>query len=180
MGCVLPRRQVMLALRTDVDCAVFDRVQLQVSRGEGGSGSVTYDQTWLRNDCPPSGPTALPVAPFARSMDFRIAVVDQQRSDERVHFRVTARLLNSVVLTTEAETEFVDGTVYLLSVNLAQACFSAGSLTCPTGYTCRPSLENQNEAACGTIYRPPGGLGTFTAGQSITADTTVTLGERAE
>lgn len=179
MGCVLPRRQVMLTLTTNVDCSVFDRVQIRVSRGAGGNGAETFDQTWLRNDCPPSGLTALQVAPFARSMPFQIAVVDAQRIDERVHFRVNARTLDSIALSTEAETDFVDGTVYRLTVSLNDVCFSASPMRCPEGYTCRPSLET-GDAACGSIYRAPNTLGSFVDPQSIRAGATITLdGARA-
>ena len=102
------------------------------------------------------------------SRALRLAIVDVAVSAGRIE--VTARTSEGLVFATAAETSFVDGKVYAVPVALSLACAGA-SLACPAEYVCRPR-PNTGEAACGSIYREPGTLGTFPAAQAahITVD----------
>lgn len=161
-GCVLARREVMLVLSTDADCTIFDRVQIRVSRG--AETVPTFDQTFLRSDCNAVGISPPPAVPLSESTEFRLGIVDSRRTDDHVRVEVTARTAEGLVFTTAAETEFVDDKVYAVPVRLALACASSG-LACPAEYVCRPR-PNSDEAACGSVYRAPGTLGTFPATQA--------------
>ncbi len=164
----------MLSLSTDADCTVFDRFEVRVSRG---TGDAVFQQTWMRADCPVSGITPPPVAPLRREGPaFDLAIVDSQRIDARVRVDVTARTVNGLVFQTAAETDFVDGVVYRVPLELAQSCVAASmTLGCPSGYVCRIDRATGNPA-CGSIYRAPNSVGTFLSSQSVTADATVDLG----
>jgi hypothetical protein len=166
-GCVLARREVMLVLSTDASCTIFDRVNIRVTRG--AETIPTFDQTFLRSDCNAVGISPPPAVPLSEMTEFRLGIVDGRRSDDRVRVDVTARTAESLVFTTSASTEFVDGRVYAVPVRLALAC--AGAPACPADFTCRPR-QGSDEAACGSVYREPGTFGTFTSMQAahITVD----------
>ncbi len=163
---MLSRREVMLSITTDiVDCTIFDRVEVRISRGT--EAGATYDQTFLRADCPvvglsppPAVPLAAPSATAPTGGEFKLGIVDDRRTDDRVRIELTARTAGSVVFTTSAETDFVDGKVYAVPVQLSLACFMSSALACQTGFVCRPRPDT-GAAACGSVYREPGTLGTF-------------------
>ena len=165
-GCVLSRREVMLSVTTDIaDCTIFDRVEVRVSRGT--EPSSTFDQTFMRADCPVVGvspPSTVPLAAPSTSAptggEFRLGIVDDRRTDDRVRIEVSARTATGVVFTTAAETDFVDGKVYAVPVQLALSCYQASALACPSAFVCRPRPDT-GVAACGSVYRLPGTLGTF-------------------
>lgn len=168
-GCVLSRREVMLVLSTDTDCNTFDRVQIRISRG---SETVpTFDQTFLRSDCNAVGIDPPPPVPLSETTEFRLGIMDSRRTDDRVRVEVTARTSEGMVFTTAAETEFVDDKVYAVPVRLSLACANAVTLACPPEHVCRPR-PGSDEAACGSVFRAPGTLGTFPAAQAahITVD----------
>lgn len=167
-GCVLSRREVMLVLSTDASCTIFDRVQIRISRG--AETVPTFDQTFLRSDCNAVGIAPPPPIPLSEMTEFRLGIVDSRRTDDHVRIEVTARTSEGLVFSTAAETSFVDGKVYAVPVALSLACAGA-SLACPAEYVCRPR-PGTGEAACGSIYREPGTLGTFPAAQAahITVD----------
>jgi hypothetical protein len=173
-SCTLPRRQVMLVLSTDMECAVFDRFEVKLFRGPGDT--VVWTRTFLRNDCPAVG-ASIPRAPLARSngsdpgVPYRLGIVDSRRTDERMRIEVVARRPDAQVMETKAETDFVDGQVYAVPMELAQACLTP--IQCPATFACR--RDSAGNAACGSVYRTPGTLGTFTAATSLTADETVDL-----
>jgi hypothetical protein len=176
-GCVLSRRQVMLVVTTDTDCNIFDRVQIRITRGT--DPIPTFDQTFLRADCPAVGIAPPPVVPLRLTMpgenpalgEFRLGIVDSRRSDDHVRIELTARTSESQVFTTAAETSFVDGTTYAVPVRLALVCAQAVSMPCPSEFTCRPHPES-GLAACGSVFRAPGSLGTFQSTQAaqVTVD----------
>lgn len=164
----------MLSLTTDADCTIFDRFEVRVARG---TGDAVFQQTWMRADCPVTGITPPPVAPLRREgAAFDLAIVDSQRIDARVRVEVTARNVDGMVFRTAAETDFVDGVVYRVPVELAASCAAASaSLGCPSGFVCRIDRATAMPA-CGSIYRAPNTLGTFLTGQSVSAAATVDLG----
>jgi hypothetical protein len=167
-GCVLSRREVMLVISTDVDCTIFDRVQVRISRG--AETIPTFDQTFLRSDCNAVGISPPPSVPLSELTEFRLGIVDSRRTDDHVRVEVTARTSEGQVFSTAAETEFVDGKVYALPMRLALACVNS-AMACPAEYVCR-ERPGTTEAACGSVYRAPGTLGTFPATQAahITVD----------
>lgn len=173
-GCVLPRREVMLVLTTDLECAVFDRFEVRLLRS--GSPDVTWTRTYLRNDCPAVG-ESLPRAPLSRGngtepgVAYRLGIVDSRRTDERVRIEVVARRPDAQVMLAAAETDFVDGQVYAVPVELSSVCLNP--LVCPANFICR--RDPSGEAGCGSIYRTPGTLGTFAAPQALTAHDTADL-----
>jgi len=162
----------MLSLSTDADCTVFDRFEVRVSRG----GDAVFQQTWMRADCPVMGISPPPPAPLRRDGPaFDLAIVDSQRIDARVRVDVAARTVNGLVFTTAAETDFVDGVVYRVPLELAQACAaSAMTLACPSGFVCRID-RSTGMPACGSVYRAPNTVGTFMSSQPIVAHTTIDL-----
>lgn len=170
-GCVLARREVMLVLSTDAACDTFDRVQVRVSRG--AETVPTFDQTFLRADCNAVGIAPPPPSPLRQTApgespslgEFRLGIVDSRRSDDYVRIEVTARNSEGLVFATAAETEFVDDKVYAVPVRLSQACADARALACPAEHVCRPR-PGSDEAACGSVFRAPGTLGTFPAAQA--------------
>lgn len=176
-GCVLSRRQVMLVISTDADCNTFDRVQIRITRGT--DPIPTFDQTFLRADCPAVGISPPPSVPLRLPMpgepmavgEFRLGVVDSRRSEDHVRVELTARTSEGQVFTTAAETSFVDGTTYAVPMRLAEVCAQAVALACPAEFTCRPHPET-GLAACGSIFRAPGSLGTFQTTQAaqVTVD----------
>ncbi len=168
-GCVLSRREVMLVLTTDADCTIFDRVQIRISRG--AETVPTFDQTFLRSDCNAVGISPPPAVPLSEMTEFRLGIVDSRRTDDHVRIEVTARTSEGQVFTTAAETSFVDGKVYAVPIPLSLVCANAGSLACPAQYVCRPR-PGSGEAACGSVYRDPGTLGTFPMAQAahVTVD----------
>lgn len=168
-GCVLARREVMLVLSTDADCNVFDRVQIRISRG--AEPAPTFDQTFLRSDCNAVGISPPPPVPLSQTSEFRLGIVDSRRSDSHVRIEVTARTAEGQVFSTAAETEFVDDKVYAVPIRLAVACANNPTLACPAEYVCRPR-PGTDEAACGSVFRAPGSLGTFPAAQAahVTVD----------
>lgn len=171
-GCVLSRREVMLQVSTDVPCTFFDRVQVIISRGS--SGAPTYQGTFLRADCPAEGVDPPPVVPLRIRMAdepetagrWDLGVVDGARSDDRVRVEVQGRTAMGLVVTNVAETDFTDDLLYAVPIQLSQVCVAARTLSCPSGFVCRPRPDT-GEAACGSIYRAPGTLGTFASAQSI-------------
>ncbi len=173
-SCTLPRRQVMLVLSTDMECAVFDRFEVKIFRGP--TDSAVWSRVFLRNDCPAVG-ASIPRAPLARSngsdpgVPYRLGIVDERRTDARVRIEVVARRPDAQVMEAKAETDFVDGQVYAVPMELAQACLTP--LPCPATFACR--RDSAGNAACGSVYRTPGTLGTFTATTSLTADETIDL-----
>lgn len=165
-GCVLSRREVMLVLSTDAPCSTFDRVQIRVTRGT--DPIPTFDQVFLRADCPAVGISPPPTIPLRLTMpsepatlgEFRLGIVDSRRSDDHVRIELTARTSEGQAFQTAAETSFVDGTTYAVPVRLALVCAQAVSMPCPSEYVCRPHPDT-GVAACGSIFRAPGSLGTF-------------------
>ncbi len=169
---MLSRRQVMLQVSTDVPCTFFDRVQVTISRGS--SGAPTFQRTFLRADCPAVGVDPPPVVPLRQRLAgepetagrWDLGLVDGARSDERVRVEVQARTSMGVVFTNTAETDFTDDLLYAVPIQLAQVCLAASALSCPSGFVCRPRPDT-GEAACGSVYRAPGTLGTFASSQPI-------------
>ena len=72
-----------------------------------------------------------------------------------------------------AETDFVDDKVYAVPVDLSLQCQNYEP--CASGFVCRVP-PGTSQAACGSIYRTPGTLGTFTVPMAITAHDTVEMG----
>lgn len=173
-GCVLPRRQIMLVLNTDMECAVFDRFEVRVLRGT--SDDIVWTRRYRRSDCPATG-ESIPAAPLTRgngvdpAVPYRLGIVDGRRTEERVRVVVEARRADALVMSAIAETEFVDGQVYAVPMELSQVCL--GARLCPANFACR--RDTAGNAACGSIYRAPGTLGTFTAISSLTVDDTADL-----
>lgn len=173
-GCTLSRREVMLVLTTDVDCAVLDRFEVRLLRGT--SADVVWSRTYLRNDCPAVG-ASIPRAPLARGngvdpgVPYRLGIVDSRRTDERVRIEVSGRRPDALVLQTVAETDFVDGQVYAVPMELSAVCLSP--ITCPANFACR--RDPSGAAGCGSVFRTPGTLGTFVASSSLVADDTAVL-----
>ena len=161
-GCVLSRREVMLVLSTDVECTIFDRVQIKISRG--AETIPTFDQTFLRSDCNAVGIAPPPPVPLSELTEFRLGIVDGRRTDDHVRIEVTARTSEGQVFTTAAETEFVDGKIYAVPIRLALVCVNS-PIACPSEYVCRPR-PGTDEASCGSVFRAPGTLGTFPATQA--------------
>lgn len=177
-GCTLARREVMLVLTTDVDCTVLDRFEVSLRRGSAQS-DIVWSRKYLRNDCPAVG-ESLPRAPLARGngvdpgVAYRLGVVDARRTDERVHIEVVGfRADGTRVMATAAETDFVDGQVYAVPVELTSVCLSA--LVCPANYVCR--RDPSGGAGCGSVYRSPGTLGTFAAPSALRVTDTAVLDE---
>lgn len=176
LGCTLARRQVMLVLTTDLECSVADRFEVRLLRGT--SGNVVWTRTYLRNDCPAVG-ASIPRAPLARGngvdpgVPYRLGIVDSRRTDERVRIEVVGRRNDAQVLETVAETDFVDGQVYAVPMELSSVCLSP--ITCPMNFACR--RDPSGVGACGSVYRTPGTLGTFMASSSLVADDTADLDE---
>lgn len=168
-GCTLARREVMLVLTTDIDCTVFDRFEVRLLRGT--DPGVVWSRRYLRNDCPAVG-ESIPRAPLARGtgvdpgVPYKLGIVDARRTSERVRIEVVARRADAQVMTTSAETDFVDGQVYAVPVELSLVCLS--NVVCPASFVCR--RDTVGAAACGSVYRTPGTLGTFTAPSMLTAD----------
>jgi hypothetical protein len=174
-GCTLARRQVMLVLTTDMECTVFDRFEVRLLRGS--NPDVLWTRTYLRNDCPAIG-ESIPRAPLARGnssgdpeVPYRLGVVDARRTDERIRIEVVARRTDAQVTTTSVETDFVDGQIYAVPLSLAGVCLAP--LTCPAGFVCR--RDAAGSAACGSVYRTPGTLGTFTMASALRTDDDATL-----
>lgn len=164
-GCVLSRRQVMLEITTDADCMAFDTFQIRVGRGEN---NVSFERTFSRADCQATGITPPPPSPLRATMEgrFRIAIIDSQRTEDRLTVEVLARRNDSVQFIARASTDFVDDKVYLLPMQLARVCALNTMLACPSEFACRPNPMT-GEAACGSVYRPPGTLGSFTEPQAV-------------
>jgi len=167
----------MLVVTTDTDCNIFDRVQIRITRGT--DAIPTFDQTFLRADCPAVGIAPPQSVPLRLTMagenpalgEFRLGIVDSRRSDDHVRVELTARNSEGQVFSTAAETSFVDGTTYAVPVRLSLVCAQATSMPCPAEFTCRPHPES-GLATCGSIFRAPGSLGTFQTTQAaqVTVD----------
>lgn len=168
-GCTLARREVMLVLTTDIDCSVVDRFEVRLLRGS--DPAVVWTRRYLRNDCPAVG-ESIPRAPLARGtgvdpgVPYKLGIVDARRTSDRIRIEVVGRRSDAQVMTTSAETEFVDGQVYAVPVELPEVCLA--NVQCPTGFVCRRDVTGA--AACGSVFRSPGTLGTFTAPSMLTAD----------
>lgn len=171
-GCVLSRREVMLQVTTDVPCTFFDRVEVTISRG--GSAAPTFQKTFLRADCPVVGVDPPPVVPLRVRMPsepvsagrWDLGIVDGARTEDRVRIELQARNVTGVVFTSTAETDFTDDLLYAVPMKLSQVCLGAVTMPCPSGFVCRPRPED-GRAVCGSIYRAPGTLGTFSSAQAI-------------
>lgn len=158
----------MLVLTTDIDCAVFDRFEVNLRRGTAQS-DITWTRRYLRNDCPATG-ESLPRALLARGngvdpgVAYKLGIVDARRTDERVHIEVVAyRADGTRVMSAEAQTDFVDGQVYAVPVELSSVCVSPPM--CPATFVCR--RDPSGSAGCGSVYRTPGTLGSFTAPSAL-------------
>lgn len=147
----------MLIVTTDIPCPEngvatdgFDRVEVVVSRGS--AGAVTFAQTWFREECLPDGSTDQPRAPLALGREMRLGIVDSARSDARVRVEVRGRTVATNIVSSVAETDFVDGKVYGLRVRLAAGCINPPQ--CGQDATC--FLNSDGVPSCGNVYRPPG------------------------
>ncbi len=167
----------MLIVSTDVPCAVFDRVQVRITRGS--DALPTFDQVFLRADCPATGVSPPPVIPLSQGPgaehEWRLGIIDGRRTDDRVRVDLIARDMSGQVFSTAAETEFVDDKVYALPVSLAQVCADARTLACPSGQVCRARPDN-GALSCGSVYRAPGTFGSFS--EPMAAHITVDPDER--
>ncbi len=162
----------MLEITTDADCSSFDSFQVRIGRGSGAN--VVFERLYSRGDCQASGISPPPVSPLrvrTETVDgrFRIAIIDGQRSEERLRVDVVARRNDSVQFIARVETDFVDDKVYLLPVQLARVCSENRNLACPSEFACRPDPRT-GDAACGSVYRRPGSLGDFTEAMAVHAE----------
>lgn len=166
-GCTTARREVMLSVTTNIACPTIDRVNVRISRGVGATGVYTFNRTFALSgdNCSTAANTGYTTIPLGIMREFRLGVVDARRTSERVRIEVEATGMLGVL--SVAETDFVDGKVYLLPMELATQCI--GHPACPSGFTCR-IVPGTDRAGCGSIYRRPGELGTFNVGMGITAD----------
>lgn len=180
MGCVLSRRQVMLVLNTDLECTVFDRFEVRLLRGT--DPTVVWRRTYMRKDCPATG-LSIPSSELARGdaamgiagSAYRLGIVDERRTDARLRIEVSVFRQDTAVpvLDTVAETDFVDGTIYSVPMDVTSFCLSPPM--CPPSFVCRALPPDRNSAGCGSVYRQPGTLGTFTASAPLRIDDTAVL-----
>lgn len=171
-GCVRSRREVMLIVTTNIACPAIDRITVRLSRG-AGSTAYTWQRTFALTGegCSTTSNVGMPVIPLSTMADYRLGIVDSLRTDERVRIEVEGLGLTGV--RSVAETDFVDDKVYAVPVDLSSQCQTFDA--CASGFVCRVP-PGTAQAACGSIYRTPGTLGTFTASMALTAHDTVEMG----
>ncbi len=169
-GCVRSRREVMLILSTNIGCPTIDRVTVRLSRG-AGSTNYTWQRTFaLAGDaCSTTSNAGLPTIPLSTATEYKLGIVDERRTDERLRIEVEA--LGQVGVRAVAETDFVDDKVYAVPMDLSSQC--AGPEVCASGFTCRV-VPGTAQAGCGSVYRRPGTLGTFAMASSVVSDDEVT------
>lgn len=170
-GCVRSRREVMLIVTTNIGCPSIDRVTVRLARG-AGSTSYTWQRTFaLAGDaCGTTMNAGLPQIPLSNASEYRLGIVDERRTDERLRIEVEA--LGQIGVRAVAETDFVDDKVYAVPMDLSYQC--QGPDMCASGFSCRV-VPGTAQAGCGSIYRRPGTLGTFAMASSITSDDEASL-----
>ncbi len=171
-GCVRSRREVMLILTTNIACPTIDRVTVRLSRG-AGSTAYTWQRTFALGgeSCSTTSNAGLTTIPLSTASEFKLGIVDERRTEDRLRIEVEA--LGMAGVRSVAETDFVDDKVYAVPMELAYQC--QGPEMCPSGYVCRV-VPGTAQGGCGSVYRRPGTLGTFMTASSITADEYAEMG----